>query len=138
MPCPYFEPQAVAEHPRHSSARLPLIDEYDGSCRAAPEPMPVPAERRFPCCNHGYSRGCCEHFPAAEVRSSFRYAVIAHSAAALEILCIEEQNYTPTRWHSTHYYPESGRLEPEVADACMHAQALAFCHSYLQRFPVRT
>lgn len=136
MPCPYFEPQAVAAQPRHSNARLPLIDEYDGSCRAAPEPITVPGERRFACCNHGYSRGCCELFPPVEARSSFRYTVVARSATGLEILCIEEQDYAPVRWHSTHYFPASGRLEPEVADSCMRAQALAFCHSYVERFPL--
>jgi hypothetical protein len=137
MPCPYFEPQRIADHPQHSNARLPLIDEYDGSCRAMPEPLAVPADHRFGRCNHGYSRGCCQYFPAAEARSSFRYTVLKQSAAALDLLCIEEQNYAPVRWHATQYLAESGRLEPELADACMRAQALAFCRSYVERFPLR-
>jgi hypothetical protein len=135
MPCPYFEPHAVATIRQHSDARLPLLDEYDGVCRAGAELVSAPAERRFRCCNHGYSQGICEIFPATDARSCFRYTVIAHSAAGLEIVCIEEQNYAPLRWHCTQYSPATGRLEPEVADGCMRAQVLAFCRSYLQRFP---
>jgi len=136
MPCPYFEPQRVVAHPQHSKARLPLLDEYDGLCRAVPAVEQVPAERRFSCCNHGYSRGFCEHFPVIEARSAFRYTIVRHSADALEILCIEEQNYAPLRWHATQYFPETGRLEPEVADPCMRAQVLVLCRSYLERFPL--
>lgn len=135
MPCPFFEPQTVAIAPQHSRARLPLIDEYDGLCRAAAEPFGVPLQHRFPRCNHGYSRRACEHFPAAEARSSFRYTVLRQSAASLEILCIEEQDYAPVRWHSTQYTQATGSLEPELADSWMRAQALAFCRSYLEHFP---
>lgn len=138
MPCLYFEPQRIADHPRHSNARLPLIDEYDGCCRAAPEPIAVPAERRFGCCNHGYSRGCCQYFPAAETRSSFRYTVLREAGGVLDLLCIEEQNYAPVRWHPTQYVAATDQLQPELADACMRAQALAFCRSFIGRFPLRT
>ena len=135
MPCPYFEPLRIAEHPKHSNARLPLIDEYDGFCRATPDPISVPAERRFTCCNHGYSRGCCEHFPVSDGRSSFRYTVLKQSGTALDLLCIEEQNYTPVRWQATQYMPATGALEPEIDEACMRAQALAIARSYVARFP---
>ena len=134
MPCPYFEPQAVAAAPQHASARLPLLDEYDGVCRAHPEPIPAPAERRFRCCNHGYSYNLCDLFPAASSQSCFRYTVLRESSDGLDILCVEERNYAPVRWHPAHYRFESAALEPELADACMRAQALAFCRSYLQRF----
>jgi hypothetical protein len=135
MPCPFFEPRALATAPEHRTARLPLLDEYDGDCRSTSEAFPVPPPQRFRYCNHGYSRHSCEHFPAAETRSSFRYAVIRYSSTALEILCIEEHDYTPLRWFSTHYRFATGCLEPEIADLCMRAQALAFCHSYLERLP---
>jgi len=135
MPCPYFEPLTVASDPRHINARLPLLDEYDGVCRAGSAPVGAPAEHRFRCCNHGYSHGLCEIFPSADARSCFRYTVLAHSSAGLEIICIEEQNYAPLRWHPTQYRLATGCLEPELADVCMRAQALAFCRSYLSRFP---
>lgn len=134
MPCPYFEPQNVSRDPRQANARLPLIDEYNGFCRAAPEPFAAPEELRFRCCNHGYSRGSCPHFPANESRSSIRYSVVRRTAATLEIICIEEQNYAPLRWHNLQYCLATGLLEPNLNDASMQAQAVAFCRSYLQHF----
>lgn len=134
MPCPYFEPQRVASDPQHASARLPLLDEYDGLCHAVGAPLAIAVELRFRCCNHGYSRGCCDRFPASEVRSGLRYNVVRRTAASLEILCVEEQHYAPLRWHAVEYFFESERIEPEPADVCMRAQVLAFCRSYLKRF----
>jgi hypothetical protein len=134
MPCPYFEPQAVASGPQHANARLPLIQEFDGVCHAAAEPFAVPDEHRFPCCNHGYSRARCQHFPSTESRSAFRYTILKQSASVLELVCIEEQDYRPVRWYPTSYFAETGLLEPELADSCMRSQVVAFCRSYLERF----
>lgn len=134
MPCPYFEPQRVAAHPEHTNARLPLIDEYEGLCHARVEPVAAPAALRFQSCNHGYSRGCCEFFPLDDTRSCLRYSVIASTATALDLICIEEEAYAPVRWHSVHYVLETGDLEPDPGEVPMRAQALAFCRSYLARF----
>jgi hypothetical protein len=134
MPCPFFAPRNIVAQPQNVNARLPLIDEYDGSCHAFSEPMEAPVELRFRCCNHGYSKGCCERFPSGEPRSSVRYDVLSRSQSTLELVCIEEQNYAPLRWRKIYYFLESERLEPELEDACTQAQALAFCHSYLRRF----
>lgn len=131
MACIYFQPQAIALMPLHPSARLPLIQEYDGVCRAAAEPFAVPVEHRFACCNHGYAHGRCAHFPSAETRSSFRYAVLGRTPVSLEIVCVEEQAYTPVRWHSIRYSPEADVFDPDLADTCMRAQVRAFCRSYL-------
>jgi hypothetical protein len=134
MPCPYFEPQRVATDPQYASARVPLLDEYDGLCHAVGEPLAVPSALRFQCCNHGYSRGCCGRFPESEARSGLRYNVVRRTAGALEILCVEEQHYAPLRWHSVQYFFEDERIEPELADLCTRAQVVAFCRSYLKRF----
>lgn len=135
MPCPYFEPQRLAIAPLRVNARLPLIDEYDGICHAHPEPISAPVSLRFRCCNHGYSKGACERVPAAEVRSCVRYSVQRRSESALHILCIEEQNYAPLRWQSIEYCIREDRLTAELSDLCLSAQLLAFCRSYLKRFP---
>lgn len=135
MPCPFFEPRAITPAPRHAHARLPLIDEYDGLCHARPQLLPAPPERRFDCCNHGYSGRLCDLFPPGRPSSCFRYTVVAQSSAALEILCIEEQHYAPVRWFSARYSLATGALDPEPADDPMRAQALAFCRSFLERFP---
>jgi hypothetical protein len=135
MPCPYFEPQRVAAQPEHANARLPLIDEYEGVCRAASEPMDVPRELRFHCCNHGNSRGLCGHFPAGEVRSSLRYEMVRQTSAALDVLWLEESEYAPLAWQRVKYLVDRDCLEAETGDACKQAQILAFCRSYLARFP---
>lgn len=135
MPCPYFEPQRVASDPLYAIARLPLIDEYDGVCHARTELIGVPAALRFRCCNHGYSRGGCERVPAGDVRSCARYNVIRRSEAALDVLCLEEQNYAPVRWQRVEYSIANDRLTLELTDVCLAAQLLAFCRSYVKRFP---
>jgi hypothetical protein len=76
MACPYFEPQHVNASPEYAAARMPLIDEYDGLCRAEAAPFPVPGQLRFRCCNHGNSRQACAHFPADEMRSALRYEIV--------------------------------------------------------------
>jgi hypothetical protein len=134
MPCPYFAPNNIVTRSQNVNARLPLIDEYEGSCHASPEPIEAPAELRFRCCNHGYSRGCCERLPSGDARSSLRYDVMRQTQSTLDLLCIEEQNYAPLRWRTIHYFLATERLEPELDDACAQAQAIAFCRSYLRRF----
>jgi hypothetical protein len=135
MPCPYFEPQRVAADPLHATGRLPLIEEYDGVCHAHAELISAPPALRFRCCNHGYSRGGCERIPAADVRSCARYNVVARSEATLKVLCVEEQNYAPLRWQSFEYSIPGDRLSMDVSDICLCAQLLAFCRSYVKRFP---
>lgn len=133
MPCPFFEPRRLAGNPRHPGARLPLFDEYEGFCQAGTAPVIAPEAVRFEHCNRGYSRGCCDRFPPGELRSGLRYDIVERSAAALLVLCIEEQDYTPLRWHSVRYFLEGERLEPEPPDGCVRAQLLAFCRGYLRR-----
>jgi len=135
MPCPYFEPQRVAADPLHASARLPLIEEHDGACHAHEEVISAPPALRFRQCNHGYSQGACERFPSAEARSCARFNVVRRLEATLDVLCVEEQNYAPLRWQSVEYSIVSDRLTVEFSDVCLAAQLLAFCRSYLKRFP---
>jgi hypothetical protein len=133
MPCPFFEPRRVAVDPQFRDCRLPLIDEYEGSCHATAQPFPAPAEQRFRCCNHGYSLGACPHFPGAE-RSGYRYSIIATNESTIDLLFIEERQYAPLRWQSVRFFFVDQRMEPEVEDVCARAQITAFCQSYSKRF----
>jgi hypothetical protein len=135
MPCPFFEPQALAADPAHPNARLPLLDEYDGVCRAAAEAFRVPRDLRFPCCNHGYSRGSCSRFPASETRSSIRFDVLSANRESLELLFVEERDHFPLNWRSVRYIVGTESIDPGLDDGCARAQILAFCKSYLRRFP---
>ena len=134
MPCPYFEPDQVIPHPEHSNARLPLIDEYQGRCRASDIPIPAPPALRFQYCNQGNSRGCCDLFPVHEARSALRYTVARRTETTLEVVCVEEKDYAPLRWYPVQYFFENELLAPDIPDLCTRAQVLGFCRSYLARF----
>jgi hypothetical protein len=133
MACPFFKPSHPVVTPRWVNGRLPLIDEYEGHCLAVLNDD-APAGMRLDGCNRGYSRGVCEHFPASEQRSAFRYTVVRHTADALEVLCIEEQDHAPGRHYQLCYTINEARLAPDTVDEAVQAQALAFCRSYLTHF----
>lgn len=133
MPCPCFEPRHAVP-PQHPNARLPLLQEHDGLCRAGAEPFEAPAAMRFRYCNHGYSRGACEHFPRTEARSCLRYQLTCQTGTELEIAIIEEQDYAPMAWRIVKYSTDQERLDPEIQDCCMRAQVIAFCRAHASRF----
>lgn len=135
MPCPYFEPRQAVTQPTLANARLPLIDEYDGVCRAGHDASPVDAATRLRLCNHGNVQGACEYFPNTEKRSSFRFEVVRRSRVQLELLFIEEAFYAPLAWRKLVFRVDGEQLEPNPADPCERAQLLAFCRSYLRRHP---
>ena len=135
MPCRFFEPQRPAARPQHAAARMPLIEEHEGLCRAGATPMNAPAELQFQCCNQGNSRGICPHFPSQDTRGSLRYTVTARSSTDITLMIIEESEYAPLRWREAHYSIPQGRLDTDIGDLCTHAQVMAFCRSFLRRFP---
>jgi len=124
----------VAE-PTHLNARLPLIDEFDGVCRATSEPLPVPQASRMRLCNHGNAGGQCAQFPSGEKRTSIRFDVLRRTASHLDLLLVEESLYAPLAWRPLSFLISTERLEPDPPDACQRAQLLAFCRSYLRRYP---
>ncbi len=135
MPCPYFEPRQAVTEPSKPNARVPLIDEYDGLCRATQDALPVDPSLRMRLCNHGNACGVCARFPRNDERSAFRYEMERRSATQLELLFIEESRYAPLRWHRHCFKIESEQFEPEINETCQRAQLLAFCRSYLRRHP---
>jgi hypothetical protein len=134
MPCPYFEPQRVVPLSQVGNGRLPLLQEHDGLCRAGPQPFEAPAEMRFRYCNHGYSRGACQHFPSQETRSALRYELKPVTKTELEVMVIEERDYAPGAWRVVRYSTHHEQLEPEIQDPCVRAQILALCRTYLSHF----
>jgi hypothetical protein len=134
MACPYFEPQHVASDAKHPLARLPLLEEYDGVCRAAPQPFSPEAGHRFQYCNQGNVEGACSHFPLTGVATSFRYHVAASDTLHLEVLMVEEKQHWPHSWRRIHFQIATGQLNPAEPDPVICAQLLAFCNSYLKRF----
>lgn len=138
MACPFFKPVAIAVRLQVVNGRLPLIDRYEGCCLATNFKTSVPVEARLDYCNHGYSRGSCEHFPAHETRSALRYTVLRHSPDVLEILCIEEQDHAPLHHYQLRYQIAESALSTPTSNEAVQAQAIAFCRSYLTHFGVVT
>lgn len=135
MPCPYFEPRQAVAQRTLANARLPLIDEYDGVCRANGSAIDEAGRLRY--CNHGNARGGCCHFPAEEERSSFRFEVLRRSVAHLDLLFITETAYAPSAWRRLEFLMNGEELKPLPADACERAQILAFCRSFLKHHPLQ-
>lgn len=133
MPCPYFEPRHAVRS-QYPNARLPLLYEHDGLCHAGRALLEAPEAMRFRYCNHGYSRGACEYFPASETRSCLRYQVTRRSETEFEITIIEEQEYAPATWRVVKYWADQERLDPEIQDCCTRAQVVAFCRAYRANF----
>lgn len=115
------------------SARLPLIDEYQGLCHAG-VPVPAPTAIQLRSCNRGYSKADCRSFPAPESRSAIRYTVLRRTVLLLEILCIEEADHGPQSWRKLDFDIASSCLRTDVENAILRAQAQAFCRSYLAHF----
>jgi hypothetical protein len=133
MPCPYFEPIALACPPARANARLPLIGEFTGLCHAAGSTIAAPLEVVSRYCNQGYSRGSCAHFPPAEIRASLRYSIVRETAAELDVICIEEADFRPLNWYAIHYQISDGSVLPATVDSIVRAQAAAFCREYVRR-----
>jgi hypothetical protein len=128
MSCPFFEPLSPVLEPQFLHGRLPLIQEHEGMCHASGAGVFASG----PACNHGYARGQCERFPAAEPSIALRYSVLRRHGSELEFLCIAEENHAPVRSRRLHFSFDLNRLKEMDVDACLAAQAVAFCRSYLR------
>jgi hypothetical protein len=87
--CPYFlpfEPAAVDPPP----ARAPLGRFYSGDCTARAVADQAPSEL-LDRCNFGYSRGCCDRFPAESAADCVRFSVNPGG----ELIYVLERNHSP-------------------------------------------
>lgn len=133
MPCPVFLPTRVVQQPRHQLGRLPLIDEYTGTCTAHPDGFAPDPETLFRFCNHGYSQGSCPRYPLQDAVSCLRYTITARTCDVLEGICVEEAAHTPLRWHRFIYLLQAQDLKDDLPTECIRAQAIAFCQAYVRR-----
>jgi hypothetical protein len=79
------------------------------------------------CCNFGYARGRCDHFPAEERVDAIRLTAWEREGGVLELQYVLEGNHEPLR---------HGRLSGEVGSdlpGALRSQAKAFINSYLRR-----
>ena len=127
MPCPFFEPvlPISGDAPQ---GRLPLIQEYEGHCARRAHRLPMSNR----CCNQGYARGFCEFFPSEEANRANRYSLLNREEHGLTLLYIGEEDYSPATSRTLHFSIAEDRLVETDVDACILAQAVAFCRSYLR------
>jgi len=57
------------------------------------------------------------------------------SPESLELLFLEERDHFPINWRSIRYTVRTESIDPGLEDSCARAQVIAFCRSYLRRFP---
>jgi hypothetical protein len=135
MPCPAFHPTREVNERTRTGGRFPLINEYDGVCKVDGTPYTPDRDTLFRCCNHGYSGGACPRIPSEAAHSSLRYSILVRGKDSLQVMCVEETDYEPRKWHTFEYVVETAEVKCDALTDCMRAQAAAFCLAYVRRFP---
>jgi hypothetical protein len=133
MACPYFYPvERLEESAWRKHPRLPLGDPYAGVCRADAMHEWAPDEATLKeCCNVGYARERCPHFPRDGNPDAFRFSVVSDEGGRLKIFYIAEWGHAPAD-HGTFEYA-GGKLLNGHAGETLAKQARAYAESYLRR-----
>ena len=128
MACPFFNPtEAFSWKAWPNPPRMPLGDPYAGVCTA--QEGPAPDERLRTCCNTGYARGACPHFPGGDAPDAVRFGIAGRKGGVATIRYVVERDHHPF---------DDGTIELEEKahgdDAkLLERQARAFLDSYLRR-----
>jgi len=131
MPCPWFWPTRPLEDGRWAvPPRLPLIDPWEGECRAGDEPAFPDNETVRTRCNSGYARGACGRFTEGH-GDAVRFHVLAEGPGSLRILYCRERDCWPAEHGAIDYDVRAVRAE--CADELLRRQAEAFAAGYLRR-----
>ena len=116
LPCPFFLP----ETPVHAEGRMPLGDEYRGSCHSNPSEPFVPEEaRQHELCNFGYARGRCQRFHGD-------VDAVRFSIAEDRLIWVLERDHAPIE-HGLLAFDQPAR------DDVLAAQAGVFVENYRRR-----
>jgi hypothetical protein len=106
---------------------MPLGDPYMGACAAAGRPAPDDLVRS--CCNLGYARGKCPHFPAVEDGGdAARFGIVELAGGTATIRYVIERDHHPFA-DGTVTLAESTQPEGTL----LARQARAHLDSYLRR-----
>jgi hypothetical protein len=135
MSCPYFypvQPRSQSHGPAH--AALPLVDAWDGICRAVPGQTWQPDDATLqPLCNLGYARGACNRFPEGDGPDAVRFTVSRHQNTAIRIYYVIERDHLPFAHGAFEYSAVDGAFAHAPEDATVSRQAQAYVTSYLRR-----
>jgi hypothetical protein len=122
MACPFFRPLRPIEW---SSGRAPLGAMFEGECERNGT-----AEAR--CCNFGYARGLCSHFPDGSAADSVRFSVAGNTDGIVRIVWILEKDHSPVEHGFLEYTESTGAFVAEPAGV-LAFQARVFIENYLRR-----
>lgn len=131
MACPWFCPERPLEDGRWAvPPRVPLIEPWQGECRAGAETRIPDDDRMRGHCNSGYARGACSHFVEGR-GDAVRFHVQSQDAGALRIL----YSYERDCWPAGHGVIEYDLATAHAAcdDQILRKQAEAFACSYVKR-----
>jgi hypothetical protein len=130
MACPFFNPQEpFSWQAWPNPPRLPLGDPYAGVCAASE--ADVPEGRLRSCCNTGYARGACPHFPGGDAPDAIRFGILERNGGLATIRYVVERDHHPFD-HGTLQLRENEPPEPGN-EKLVERQAKAFLHSYVRR-----
>src|SRR5437879_1683236 len=132
MPCPYFHPAGQLAWP--NAPRLPLGDAYTGLCQAEPGSAIDPGLAALKdCCNLGYARGRCAHFPAGDGPDAVRFTVAREADGLIRIDWVREKDHHPFDHGPLEYSVANRSFTAADADEAVRQQAHASIESYLRR-----
>jgi hypothetical protein len=132
MACPYFAPAARLDNAAWAvPPRLPLLDAYDGECRASESPAIPDARALQRSCNIGYASADCARFPADAEADAIRFHIATDADGRLRLQYVLEKSCWPVR-HGFLDYAE-GAFAPHDQSEILARQAAAFISGYLRR-----
>src|SRR5437763_823952 len=107
MPCPWFCPTRPLEDGRWAvPPRVPLIEPWEGECRAGAQPDVPHGEMLCTHCNSGYARGVCSRFTEGR-GDAIRFHMQSCEPGALRLL----YSYERDCWPAGHGIIDYDRLE---------------------------
>jgi len=133
MACPYFIPtEMFADRVEGCRVRPPLGGLYRGSCVAdGIKTEPPDADTLNSCCNFGYARSVCSHFPDSPGADAVRFSVAKDNGRRVGILYTTEQDHRPERYGRMEFDREGESWSGIEAGTVLYDQAQAYLKSYL-------
>jgi hypothetical protein len=135
MACPYFYPlKRFPESAWRKHPRLPLGDPYTGVCRVHPLREWLPGQEALrDCCNVGYARHRCPHFPRGAGADAFRFSVTGDADGVVQVFYVAERDRCPVEQGALEFSVEAGQFRGGDTGETLQKQARAYVESYLRR-----
>jgi len=125
MSCPHFYPTES----QGGSALFPLGDYWTGICHADPANPLNPTNTH--CCNFGYARGACAHFPDDAGPDAVRFTIVQADSTAIRLYFVQERDHHPFAHGPLDYSLTEGFSE--APGPLLERQASAYIASYRRR-----